>query len=95
MGGGYTGCPVIVMERIMRNVTRNLSCLVFVLSLSACGVEVATTAATVGAIKAEDAKQAEAQLRQMEETLAEAQRLQAERAQAFEEVTGAAPGGDN
>jgi hypothetical protein len=86
--------PIIFMERIMNKAIRNLlwPIFVFTLSLSACGVEVATTAATVGAAKAEEAKQAKEQLRQVEETLAEAQRLQETRAQASEEATRAASG---
>ncbi|GHT94569.1 hypothetical protein AGMMS49545_16060 [Betaproteobacteria bacterium] len=57
------------------------------LGLSACGVDVATTAATVGALQAEEARQAKQQQEMIEKQLEETQKLTHQRLQ---EIDGAA-----
>lgn len=66
--------------------------LLAVLSLSACGVDVATTAATVGTLEAENAKQAKQQQERIEKKLEETRQLADQRLQALDgETSGNAP----
>jgi DNA-binding protein H-NS len=55
-----------------------------VLSLSACGVEVVTTTATVGELKAEEAKSAQQKMEQVQERLEEIQAVSAQHNAALE-----------
>ncbi|MDR3055868.1 MAG: hypothetical protein LBU53_10810 [Zoogloeaceae bacterium] len=64
------------------------------LSLSACGVDVATTAATVGALQAEEAKQAKQQQETIEKQLEEARKLTDQRLQELDGTTSDTPSPD-
>ncbi|MDR1888396.1 MAG: hypothetical protein LBQ81_03300 [Zoogloeaceae bacterium] len=57
------------------------------LSLSACGVEVATTAATVGTLEAEDAKRVKQQQEMIEKQLEETRQLTEARMRNLEGAT--------
>ncbi|MDR0736633.1 MAG: hypothetical protein LBF51_07370 [Zoogloeaceae bacterium] len=61
------------------------------LLLSACGVEVLTTTATVGELKAEEARNAQRQMEKMQENLKEIQALSAQHEAALEAAIAARP----
>jgi Tfp pilus assembly protein FimV len=72
----------------MKSASWKMALLSSVLLLSACGVEVMTTTATVGELKAEEAKNAQQQMEKAQEQLKEIQALTAQHNAALEAATG-------
>jgi sRNA-binding protein len=78
-------------EEKMKIALWKTACLSGLLLLSACGVDVATTAAVVGELRTEEAQNAQQQMEKARERLEEAQAAAAQHAAALDAAFDAAP----